>query len=169
MWKSKIADKSNSFSDLTGSIVSFGVVFMIIFPSVEAALRSFFHRPTIWSQELTVFIFGAYFVLGGAYALKEKAHVAMDIFYLRYTRRVRKVVDTVIFVFIAMICITLIYLGFGWAWESTLVLERSETFWAPYVWPVKWAIPIGSFLLLLQAFAELIKSCLDDSIKREDV
>jgi TRAP-type mannitol/chloroaromatic compound transport system permease small subunit len=29
--------------------------------------------------------------------------------------------------------------------------------WMPYIWPLKLAIPIGTFLLLLQGISELIK------------
>jgi TRAP-type mannitol/chloroaromatic compound transport system permease small subunit len=152
-----IISNINKLSQWSGEIVSWLIVIMVILPTFEAVLmRYILNTPTIWSQELTTFVFGCYFVLGGAYCLKEKGHVAMDIFYNRLNPRGRGIIGILIFLCILLLCGTMVIHGTSWAWKATITGERSETFWHPIIWPVRWAIPIGSGLLLLQAFSNFI-------------
>jgi TRAP-type mannitol/chloroaromatic compound transport system permease small subunit len=44
--------------------------------------------------------------------------------------------------------------GIEYAQESVLLNERSNSVWAPYVWPAKLFIPIGAFLILLQGLVK---------------
>ena len=41
-----------------------------------------------------------------------------------------------------------------------MLQERSIRNWNPMVWPVKFAIPFGAALLLIQGIAELLKNIL---------
>ncbi len=47
--------------------------------------------------------------------------------------------------------------GFATVHKTLGFLERSPTAWRPYLWPVKVIASVGIFLMLLQAFSELIK------------
>ena len=46
-------------------------------------------------------------------------------------------------------------------------LERSPSAWRPYMWPIKFIMVIGIFLMLLQAVSELCKDVL--RIKGHDI
>ncbi|MCP4625278.1 MAG: TRAP transporter small permease subunit, partial [bacterium] len=64
----------DAISDRTGRIVGWIAVPMIIALIYEVFARYIFHRPTIWSYEITYMIYGTHFLLGAAYTLRVKGH-----------------------------------------------------------------------------------------------
>ena len=99
----------------------------------------------------------AYFVLGGGYSLKENAHVRMDLFYERISKRGRNLMDAWVMAFLIVYLILLLWGGI----ESTIYAieykERSYSSWQPYMAPIKIILNIGIFLTLLQAMAIWLK------------
>jgi TRAP-type mannitol/chloroaromatic compound transport system permease small subunit len=56
--------------------------------------------------------------------------------------------------------ITILWLGWEFAWRSFKILEVSQSDWAPPLWPIKFTIPLGAFLLLIQGIANLCNDIL---------
>jgi TRAP-type mannitol/chloroaromatic compound transport system permease small subunit len=97
-------------------------------------------------------------MLSGAYCLKLKAHVNVDILpqYLPvFGQRILELLSSIV---IIIVCLTLVFHGYKMAWQSTLILERSihQSAFNPQIWWFKWVIPISAALVLLQSFGELI-------------
>jgi len=149
----KLIDVINEWA---GRIVAFLIIFMALVMGYEVILRYGFDDPTFWAHETTQLVFGAYFILGGAYTLLHNGHVNMDVVYRRFPPRIRAVVDIVTSVLFYFFCVLLLWKGGQIAWESIAILERTHSPWAPPFWPVKLTIPIGAFLLLLQGLAKSI-------------
>jgi TRAP-type mannitol/chloroaromatic compound transport system permease small subunit len=122
----------------------------------EIILRYFLGLPTIWAHELSLMIFGAVSMLGGAYAHKYRAHVNMDLFYSRLSRRGRLILDIITFPFFLSFCGILLWKGWDFAWRSVLTWEYSQSNWAPLIWPIKLIIPLGALLILLQGISNLL-------------
>ncbi len=122
----------------------------------EIILRYFLGLPTIWAHELSLMVFGAVSILGGAYAHKYRAHVNMDLFYSRLSRRGRLILDIVTFPFFLIFCGILLWKGWDFAWRSVLSWEYSQSNWAPLIWPIKLTIPLGALLIILQAISNLL-------------
>jgi TRAP-type mannitol/chloroaromatic compound transport system permease small subunit len=132
---------------------AWGLTFIIMW---EIIARAFFNAPTVWAHELSVMIFGALGILGGAYTLRYRGHVNMDLFYINFSVRGKAILDVISFPFFLVFCITMIWLGWEFAFRSVSCLEVSQSDWAPPIWPIKLCIPLGAFLLLLQGCANLI-------------
>jgi TRAP-type mannitol/chloroaromatic compound transport system permease small subunit len=126
----------------------------------EVLIRNFLNRPTIWAHELSVMLFGALTILRGGYTLKEKGHVNMDLLYTSLSDRWKTIMDIIAFPFLLVFAVVLMWLGWGFAMDSFNTNEVSITPWAPLVWPVKFLIPLGALLLLLQGIAKLIADVL---------
>lgn len=126
----------------------------------EVMIRNFFNRPTIWAHELSVMLFGALAILSGGYTLKEKGHVNMDLLYMSLSDRWKTIMDIIAFPFLLIFAFVLMWLGWHFAMDSFYSNEVSITPWAPLVWPVKFLIPLGALLLLLQGIAKLIADVL---------
>lgn len=140
-----------------GKIVSHGALLMMGSIIYDVTARYFFFRPTIWAEETGRFLLTGYFLLGGAYTLCLEAHVKMDVLYGRLSPRKRAILDLFtasIFFFLMFI---LLWYGFEMAWKSIKTLERTESIWAPFLFPVKICIPIGCFILFLQGLAKFIR------------
>ena len=143
--------------DRIGKIASFLVYPTMLVLVYEVVMRYYFTRPTIWAHETSCMLYGAHFVIGGAYALQKGAFVNVEAFYMRFSRRTQAILDlctwTMFYIFVGV----LLWKSLPWAWESFKVSEFSDSTWGPYVWPVKMTIPFASFLMLLQGMTKTIK------------
>jgi len=124
---------------------------------IEVIRRYLFNSPTVWGNELTQMLFGVYVILPGGYILMQGGHVNVDIISSKLSPRNRALLDIVssslFFVFAGF----LLYYGSSLAWESASMLETSQTAWDVPIYPVKLAIPLGAFLLLIQGIAKLVR------------
>ena len=147
----------DGINEWVGNIVKWGTLLLTGVVIFEVVMRYAFNMPTIWVHETGVYLFGIMWALGGGITLLKGSMVNMEVFYVRFSTRGRAIIDicTVIFS-VGFIAIVLWKSGIT-GWESLLRLEKSGTAWnAPY-WPLRIALPIGAFLLLLQLISKLIK------------
>ena len=124
----------------------------------EVTLRYGFDSPTLWGNPLAQMLFGAYAVLGGAYALRYHSHVSMDALYARFTPRVKAILDLITSLAFFFALSFLLWLGWSLGLESVMTLETSEvTPWHQPIWPVKLMILIAAVLIVLQGLAKFIR------------
>ncbi len=144
-------------NNFVGRMVAYLVVPIFAFLILEVFLRYAFGAPTVWTNELTQMLFGAYAVLSGGYILAQRGHVNVDLFHSKFKPRVRAAIDVfgslIFFVFV----LAILYYGFQMAQESIQYRERSFSAWNPAIWPIKVAIPVGAALLLLQGIVKLLE------------
>lgn len=148
----------DSISERSGRIISYGAVLIMVIILWEIVARYAFNRPTVWAHELSQFIFGAFFMLAGAYALRHRAHVSMDMLYARQSVRTRAIMDVAASVLFFLFCGVLLWQGVILAWRALEIWERTYSAWAPPIFPVKLMIPIGAFLILLQGWVDLMRN-----------
>jgi TRAP-type mannitol/chloroaromatic compound transport system permease small subunit len=116
-----------------------------------------FGQATQWSNETTIYLSAAAYVIGGGYALAHRRHVRIDVIFNRLSPRARARLDLFTFVFFFIYVAALIWVGSTLAWTSFLQGEGTGTPWNPRIWPVKFAIPIAGVLLLLQGISNLLR------------
>jgi TRAP-type mannitol/chloroaromatic compound transport system permease small subunit len=135
-----------------------GLIFVIIgILLYETVARYIFNAPTLWSIEMSKFVFGAYFLLGGAYVLLTGGHVRMDVIYSRWSSRRKALMDAGLFVFFVIFVGFTLRSSIHHATVSTMMMQRSGTPWHPYLWPIKIIVAIGFLLMLLQGISQFIK------------
>lgn len=149
----------NKISELMGMVLMWLPWVLMVIIVWEVALRSLFGRPTVWAHELSVMTFGALAILTGAYSLRYRAHVNMDLFYMRFSKRGRALIDIITFPLFLIFCITILWLGWEFAFRSVKMAEISQSDWAPPIWPIKLALPVGAFLLLFQGVGNFLSDC----------
>ncbi|MCQ2444597.1 MAG: TRAP transporter small permease subunit [Mailhella sp.] len=126
----------------------------------EVVMRYFFHSPTIWAMDVSVMLFGANFMLCSPYCLQTGGHIRMDFFYNDWSIRRKAITDIFMYVFFFFPA-RVWFLKIGWEFflDSFEKGERSiMSPWMPLVWPMKFAIPLGLTLLLIQGVSETIKA-----------
>lgn len=130
---------------------------LIIVLLIEAVMRYTFNRPQIWSLEVSEFIFGAYFVLGGAYVLMHERHVRMDALYSRWPRKRQALIDAITFSIIAIYLIIFVVGGIGnvlFSWRFGMV---SQSAWGPPMTPIRIIIVVGGFFMVLISITRFIR------------
>ena len=132
------------------------IMMLILF--IEVAARYVFQSPTIWAYDSSVFVYGYLGLLGGAYALRNNAHINVDFFYARLSRRGQAVLDVIsgclAFFFLAL----MIMVTWKEAMNSIIMKERTYTEWSPPMGHMKLMIPISAALMLLQGLANWTRS-----------
>lgn len=147
----------DTLSDRTGAIFSFLVLFIALIIGWEVLVRYVFDNPTKWAHETSLFLFGGYFVFGGAYALRWGAHVNVDFIYKNLSPRGKAILDLFTWLLFYAFLGVLAWKSAPLAWASVARLEHSPSPWRPPIWPVKLSIPIAAILILLQGTTKTIK------------
>lgn len=150
----------DGINEWIGRALSYFLYAFFILLLIEVFLRYLLNSPTVWANELSQMLFGAYVVLSGGYILKVGGHVNVDIIYTRLSDKARAVLDICTSVLFFLFCGMLLVYGGSLAWESLSTLEHSQSAWNPPLYPAKLTIPLAAILLILQGIAKLIKDFL---------
>ena len=153
----RLVNGIDALSRGTGRIVSYFLPLMMLILCLEVVLRYVFNEPTNWAHETSQFLFGAYFIVLGGYALYSKSHIAMDLLYGRWSPRTKAIADVFTYLLFFFFIGTLFWLGSEFGWKAFLRLEHSRTAWGPPIWPFKMMISVGCFLFLLAGIAKFIR------------
>jgi TRAP-type mannitol/chloroaromatic compound transport system permease small subunit len=145
------------FNEVIGRYVAYWGVIAVFFYYYEVVGRYVFNSPTNWVHESMFLMFGMQYLLCGAYAYREESHVRVDIFYAKFSPRWKAIADIVTSVFFFIFTVTMFWTGSRFALDAISLGEHSFTEWGVQYWPVKLAIPIGAFLIILQGISKLIK------------
>jgi len=142
---------------IAGELVAYWSVIAVIVYYYEVIARYVFNSPTNWAHESMFLMFGMQYLLAGGYVLREGAHVRVDVIYSYFSKRTQAIIDVITSLFFFIFTLTLLVTGYTFFNDSLQVNEVSFTEWAIQYWPIKFAIPLGAALLLLQGIAQLVK------------
>jgi TRAP-type mannitol/chloroaromatic compound transport system permease small subunit len=125
----------------------------------EMVSRYLFNAPTIWVHELSTFVFGAQFMLGGAYCFWRGSMVNVEVFHDRLPIRTRAIFDVFLFIVPLTVLGAMVWRGGSFFLDSFTVGEHSESLFSPPLYPLRGVIPVAAFLFLLQVAAKLVRDC----------
>lgn len=157
---SPIIKTIDSISTWSGTLVAWLVIPNVFALVYEVIARYILESPTIWSYEVTYFLYGTHFLLGAAYTLSIKAHIRIDVFYMHLPPRGKAIVDILGYLLLFFpVMIVLIYAGTEFTIQSWEMREKSALSpWRPYLYPYKAVLVISFFFLFLQGIAEFIRN-----------
>jgi TRAP-type mannitol/chloroaromatic compound transport system permease small subunit len=141
----------------TGEFSAYWAVLAVFTFYYEVIARYVFNSPTNWVHESMFLMFGAQYMLAGAYAYRDETHVRVDIVYSKLSMRGHAICDVITSVFFFLFVGTMLVTGWRFASDSVGVGEASFTEWGIQYWPIKLMIPIGAALLLLQGLSRLLR------------
>lgn len=152
---SRLIDAVTAF---IGRQVRWLILATVLISAANAVMRKAFDISSNGWLELQWLLFGAVFMLAAAYTLQMNAHVRIDVISSRLSRRTRDVIDLLGHLFILLpFALVATWLSAPFFLESFLEGEMSSNAGGLPVWPAKFLILAGMFLLLLQAISEIIK------------
>ena len=133
---------------------------MVLITLAIVVLRYVFSSPAILLQESVVYLHGLAFLLGIPYALKQGAHVRVDLLYAGLTSRRQTVVDLAGHLLLLLPTSAVIFwYSLPYVANSWRVLEgSSEVGGIPAVFALKTLLPIMAALLALQGIAQIAKA-----------
>lgn len=165
----KVLNGIDQISEWSGRIFVWLVVPLAILVAFEVVSRRFFNAPHIWATEVTDYIYGPHFMLVAAYTLLYKAHVRIDVIYMRFSPRTRGILDLITYlIFFYPFILIVLYQGVIFAHTSWSIGETSESAALRIVPLIKTTVPVTAALLLIQGTATFIRAILQ-VVRGEDV
>lgn len=140
---------------------AFGWCILILTLSVsyEVFVRYVLNAPTVWAFDMMIQMYGALFLMCGAYALAQDTHVRADVVYRLFPVRVQATLDFVpYFLFFFPGILALVWFGYEIASDSWRYKEVSFNSPASIqIYFFKSLIPVSGALLMIQGAAELVR------------
>lgn len=140
-----------------GRVTMMLVVLLTAVMIYEVVLRYVFERPTIWANELSLWLAGFVFLLAGLYAMQQRSHIRIFLLYDVCPRWLQRTFDCISTFLIVLFAFFLIYGGYGEAFQKFM---RWETFGTAFDPPIpatlKMMVLIVITLVAIQAVLNLI-------------
>ncbi len=140
-----------------GEFVAYWSVIAVFVYYYEVIARYVFNSPTNWAHEAMFLMFGMQYLIAGGFCLRESAHVRVDVIYVHIPKRMKAILDVVTSTFFFIFVVTLLVTGWIFFHDAFSIKEVSFTEWGIQYWPIKFALPLGAALLMVQGAAQLIK------------
>jgi TRAP-type mannitol/chloroaromatic compound transport system permease small subunit len=146
--------------DISGRAVSWLTLAMVLVTFFVVVLRYAFDTGSIALQESITWLHAMVFMIGAAWAMREGAHVRVDIFYTRFSDRGRAWVDLFGSLFLLLPVMGFIaWISWEYISESWGVHEGSrEAGGLPGVFLLKSLILVMAALLILQGLADIVRN-----------
>jgi TRAP-type mannitol/chloroaromatic compound transport system permease small subunit len=153
----------DSIARTTGKWLAWFVLAMAVLQCLVVLLRYGFDGGSVALQDAVVYLHGAAFMLGLAYALHSGSHVRVDVFYRGMSQRGQAWVDAVgCLVFLLPLCAFILLGSWQFAAASWAVRESSGSAGGlAGVFLLKSLIPLAALTLALQGLAQLSRALLE--------
>ncbi|MBL8539714.1 MAG: TRAP transporter small permease subunit [Betaproteobacteria bacterium] len=149
----------DNLSTWAGKASSWAIVILTAIVCYDVFARYLFRAPTDWVFDVSYMLYGALFMMSGAYTLARNGHVRGDVLYGFFPPRMQAGLDLLLyFLFFIPGIAALAYAGIDFAKIAWGLREHSSlTASGPPVYHFKTLIPIAGFLVLLQGLAEIAR------------
>lgn len=145
-----------------GKVFAWSIMVMTLGIGYEVVVRYLFRAPTPWAFDLSYMLYGALFMIAGAYTLSRDGHVRGDFVYRLWQPRTQATVELILyFLFFFPGILALIFAGWKYAARSWGYLEVSSN--SPAGIPIfqfKSVIVLAGVLLLIQGIAQVFRCIL---------
>ncbi len=158
----------DTLSTWIGKAFAWCILVLTLAYTYEVVVRYVFNNPTAWAFDISYTMYGALFMMAGAYTLSRDAHVRGDVIFRLWPPRVQAWIEVVlIFLFLFPGMAALVYAGYDYAAESWSY--RPYGFSGPAgeisinspagvpVSPLKTILPIAALFVFIQGIAEVCR------------
>lgn len=123
----------------------------------EVVMRYLFEKPTLWVNEMSLWVAGMIYLFAGLYAMQQRSHIRIFIFYDIVPRWLQRSFDVISTVMICVFAFAVVWGGFGEAYAKFMRWETFGTAWDPPIpATMKPLILIVLVVISIQAISNLI-------------
>jgi TRAP-type mannitol/chloroaromatic compound transport system permease small subunit len=147
------------FSKSIGHTFSWCVLILTASTCFEVFMRYVLNSPTVWAFDMSYMMYGALFMMSGAYAVSRNSHVRGDFIYRKWSNRTQAKVDlTLYLLFYFPAIFAMVFTGAQYGFESMRIMESSVNSPAGVpVWPLKMVIFVAGITLLIAGISEVMR------------
>ena len=123
----------------------------------EIFMRYVLFKPTLWANELCLWLAGVCYLVGGIYATRLRSHIRIVLLYDYVSRPTQRIFDLISTIVIVLFAGAVIYGGMEDAYRSFVNWERFATYWDPPIPATMHPLTLLCvFLIALQSINNLI-------------
>ena len=154
----RLLHAADRLSTWVGKAAAWLIVTLMLVVCAEVFKRYALNAPTAWIYDANNMMYGTLFMMAGAYALAQDAHVRGDFLYGSMKPRTQATLDLVLFIVFFLPGIGALTVA-GWDYFHDSLAMREHTFNATPlpIYPFKMVIPIAGMIVLLQGVAEIMR------------
>ncbi len=130
----------------------------------EVVLRYVFEAPTLWANEMSLWLAGFVFLCAGLYAMQQRSHIRIVLLYDAVPRWVQRIFDSISTILIVAFAFFLIYGGYGEAFDK---FYRWETFGTAFDPPIPATLKPMVLLVVLLVATQAVVNLFSDWNKEE--
>jgi TRAP-type mannitol/chloroaromatic compound transport system permease small subunit len=149
----------DSFTAWVGKAFAWCILILAFGVGYEVFVRYVLRDPTAWAFDISYMMYGALFMMAGAYTLSRDGHVRGDVVYRLWKPKTQAKVELVLYILFFYPGVTALMLaGFDYASESWFYKEVSVM--SPANVPIfqfKMIIPAAGALLFIQGIAQVCR------------
>ena len=150
-------------------VVMFLTAIIVTVIVIEVTSRYVFRSPTLWANELSVWLAAMIYLVAGIYAMQRRGHIRVTAIYDLVPRNVQRVFDFISMVVVVVYVFAMVIAAWDIALETVLRWERLGTAWNPPVpATIKPLVLIASILVAVQAVNNFIVDSRQDRDVRSD-
>lgn len=138
-----------------GAVASWALLGMTLIVGFEVTSRYLFNAPTTWAWDVNVQLMLLLLMLGMAEVYRMDAHVRVDILIVYLSPRQRTMIDILFAPVFLFTVFVLIWSSWDYFTDSYDRLEAASTLFAPPLYPIKFTLPLGGALLMMQGLVKL--------------
>jgi len=139
-------------------IAMFLVAAIVAIMFYEVVMRYVFNSPTLWVNEMSLWIAGAIYLLAGLYVMQQRSHIRIFILYDMVPRNWQRGFDVVSTLLIVLFAAAIVWGGFNEAWAKLMRWETFGTAWDPPIpATMKPLVLVAITLIAIQAVVNLVK------------
>lgn len=149
----------DNLSTWVGKAFAWCILILTFATCYEVFVRYVLNAPTVWAFDMSVQMYGALFMMAGAYTLSRNGHVRGDVVYRLLPVKVQASIDLTLYIlFLLPGVLALIVYGTGFAADSWRFGEVSWNSPARIqIYFFKTLIPIAGLMVLIQGVAEAMR------------
>lgn len=154
----KLSRLIDALTERVGQVALWLVLVVVLISAGNAVMRYTIGYSSNALLEIQWYLFGLIFLSCSGYTLLRNAHVRIDLISGRFSKRGQAWIDIFGLLFFLMpMAVAILVLSWPVFIHAFLDNEMSNSPGGLIVWPARLMIPLGFFLLIVQALSELIK------------
>ncbi|MBL4615395.1 MAG: TRAP transporter small permease [Magnetovibrio sp.] len=147
----------DKLSTWLGLVALWSTPFVVAIIFYEVVLRYVFVNPTMWVNEMSLWVSGGAYLFAGLYAMRHRSHIRIFIIYDIVPRWVQHIFDCISVACLAVFSFAVIWGSFSEVKRKLLTMETYGTAWDPPIpGTIKPLILTFLALILIQAISNLI-------------
>jgi TRAP-type C4-dicarboxylate transport system permease small subunit len=153
----KFLERVDKISSWASVVASLSLLVMTLIVGFEVGSRYLFNSPTIWAWDINVQFMLLLLMLGMSETYRRDAHVRVDVLTNSLSPKTRTILEILFAPVFFLIAGCIAWTGWEYFYDSLSRLQTASTVFRAPLYPIKFTLPLGGALLLLQGLSKLVR------------